>query len=232
MLLIDTLLDSGDPIWVRNVHKPPGIVVLTLVDGSGRSAVETIPKVRHPICLSARATPSMLRNSMDLRNLIQKGVLQLVTDKEAKDFFRDNPEAEEDVQLAYSRLGTHDPRVLNFRGDGGDIVVAKADGDAAPLSKEEQQELAQSGEIRIRPAEEDGNVSSRVKGLLQSLSSGELRARDVKSELDTLDLTEDDLAYTVAQSSGIVKTWAKKRLASLRSQKEPPDEESVAEETA
>jgi len=238
MLLIDQILDSNKPIWVRNVHKPAGVVVLTLSDNSGRTAMETIPKVRHPVCLSARATPNMLRNSMNLRDLVQKGVLQLVTDDEANEYFRNNPDAAVDVQLAYQRLGTNDPRVAKNReiGKVGDELLHHKLSDSVTATSYSGDEFGDAltepdpdefDEIGVAPSEEDASVKPRVKAIMESLGTKEMNIREVKAELGSMDLSEDDLAYVVSNSTGVIEKWAKSELLKIRSR---ADEEELADE--
>lgn len=223
---IDQILDENKPIWVRNVHKPRGNVILTLTDRSGRVQKLDIPNIKHPICLSDRVTPDTLRNSRDLRDLITRRVLELVPPAEAEAYYEANPRAQEDVDRAYMHLDYGNPEIRKMRETGkedDELLYTHKQGEALVVGKHASGPLtppADDGddEIGVVAASEDADVQTRVKVLVAALATREKKARDVRAELEALDLTDSDLAYIVANSSGLVEKFAKQEFAARRGQ--------------
>ena len=223
---IDQILDENKPIWVRNVHKPRGNVILTMTDRSGRVQKLDIPGIKHPICLSDRITPDTLRNSRDLRDLITRRVLELVPPAEAEAYYEANPRAREDVDRAYQYLDYGNPEIRKMRETGredDELLYTHKQGESLVVGKHAAGPLAppaddDDGDIGIVPNNEDGDVQSRVKILVAALATREKKARDVRSELEALDLSDSDLAYVVANSQGLVEKFAKQEFAARRGQ--------------
>lgn len=229
---IDQILDENKPIWVRNVHKPRGHIVLTMTDRSGRVQKLDIPGVKHPICISDRVTPDTIRNSRDLRDLITRRVLQLVPPAEAEAYYDSHPDARDAVEQAYRYLDYGNPEIRKMRETGkadldellythkqGDALVVGAEG-AGPAHKTaiNYPEIDPVIGVEVEDNNEDGDVQPRVKILMSALSTREKRAREVRTELEGLDLEEADLAYIVANSQGLVEKYAKQQFAALRGQ--------------
>jgi hypothetical protein len=221
---IDQILDENKPIWVRNVHKPRGLIILTMTDRSGRVQKLDIPGVKHPVCLSDRVTPDTLRNSRDLRDLIMRRVLEIVPPAEAEAYYETNPRAREDVDRAYQYLDYGNPEIRKMRETGrpeDDALLYHKQHDAIVVGENPGVSLSQPvdpQDVGIADNDEDGDVQARVKVLVAALTTREKKAREVRSELEGLDLSEADLAYIVANSQGLVEKYAKQEFAARRGQ--------------
>lgn len=217
---LDKAIESGDPIYVRNVNKERGILVLTLND-SGRTHREVIPNCRFPICLSNKATPNMIRNSSSLRQLLDAGALELVTVKSAEEELSD-PSVREALTAAYEKIGYKNRDVMRLRGATEEI---KQEGGIVPIhdqigsitaGTEIPQAFANEYEEDIGNAEPETNeeeVAVRVQHLVEALASKDMKSRAVKNDLMSIDLTTADLAYIIDHTSGIVQKYAKETLA-------------------
>lgn len=106
------LLRDGKRVWVRNMTHPLGVITLTLND---RESV-TFPKTKDPICLNDMAPEKSLLESKSLRDLIRKGVLQVVTDEVAQAYFRASGKSPRD---AYRVASLPDLRESEFKKELG-----------------------------------------------------------------------------------------------------------------
>lgn len=96
---------AGQEIWVRNVvhtlpiaKGKPGVITIDLGPNAGVKA-PTIPPGGAPICLSDIVPEEYLKKSVDLFGLINKGALELVDPKEAREFFARNPGQKNSVDI-------------------------------------------------------------------------------------------------------------------------------------
>jgi hypothetical protein len=223
---LDDLLDNKEPIYVRNSAAKRGIVVVTLNDGV-RTHREAIPNTKYPICLSNKATPAMIRNSRDLRTLLDRNILSLVAkDIAEKELARDG--VKQALQDAYDRIGAGSSAVRKLRGttedEGDEIGTAPSDA-LMPNGKEK---AFDPENIEDEAAETDyPDVQLRVQTLVESLINRDMKSRQVKGELMSMDLTKDDLAYIIDNTHGIVQKYAKERFAELEGK---PLEDSDIEE--
>jgi hypothetical protein len=212
---LDDLLDKKEPIYVRNSSARRGIVVVTLNDGV-RTHREAIPNTKYPICLSNKATPAMIRNSRDLRTLLDRGVLSLVSKEVAeRELSRDG--VRQALQDAYDRIGAGSAAVRKLRGqkddDGDEIGTAPSDALLLPNGQEkgfDPENIEDDEAVTDYP-----DVHLRVQTLVESLINRDMKSRQVKSELMSMDLTKDDLAYIIDNTQGIVQKYAKERFAEL-----------------
>jgi hypothetical protein len=221
-LYLDKVIESGEPVYVRNVNKERGILVLTLND-SGRTHREVIPNCRFPICLSNKATPDMIRNSSALRQLLDAGALELVTQVDAERELSD-PGTREALSAAYEKIGYKNRDVKRLRSGSGN---AKVPGTTDIVPVHQQLDAAVAGELPSAftnefdedigdadPEQGDENdVSVRVQHLVEALASKDMKSRAVKNELMSIDLTSEDLAFIIDNTSGIVQKYAKEVLA-------------------
>jgi hypothetical protein len=230
---LDELLDNKQPIYVRNVYKTKdgkrGIIVVTLSD-NGRTHREAIPNIKHPICLSNKATPNMIRNSSQLRQLLDANALELVPKEQAEQELG-RPGVREAIAEAYERIGykNRDVRALKKTAEDDEVADARLQGKAvASVPEIPEHFLASDSEIEMAEPLSDTNVSARVESICESLASKEIKSRQAKNELEGVELTEADLAYIIANTTGIVQKYAKEKYALLTG--ESLDEESGDDE--
>lgn len=222
-LSLDSLLDNNEEVYIRNIHKPRGIIVLSLTDRSGKPQREVIPNTKVPINLNNRLTPDTIKNSADLRRLLSDGVLELVDQKEATHILED-PSKREELAAAYRNATGKHVDVDKIRGleeeetanssdthiQGLAVVAGKAD------EIQERLKMAAENAGIDDDDEEDPGVQIKVKTLIAQLSANppEIKNREAKYQLSTLDLTREDLYYIIENtSSGVVNKYAKEQLA-------------------
>lgn len=219
-IYLDKVIETGEPVYVRNVNRERGIIVLTLND-SGRTHREAIPNCRFPICLSNKATPDMIKNSSSLRQLLDAGALELVSMEQAEKELSD-PSVREALSAAYAKIGYKNREIQRMRGKtdiSEDTVIpvhqqlGAAVAGEIPLafSNEYEEDIADAP-----PESDDDSVTVRVQHLVEALASKDMKSRAVKNELMSIDLTETDLAYIIDNTSGIVQKYAKEQLAGTR----------------
>ena len=218
-MYLDEVIRKGDPIYVRNTSKMRGIVVLTLND-NGRTHRETIPNTKFPICLSAKATPDMIRNSQSLRQYLDAGVLSLVPKDKAEEELRQSG-VREALAEAYNKIGYRNAEVMAMRRGGDDDQALLAE----PTKTHMQLDAAVAGALPEQfsneyddligdaEPESDTEVAVRVEHLVEALAQKDMRSRQVKNELMSMDLTQADLAFIIENTAGIVQKYAKERLA-------------------
>jgi len=211
---IDRILDSKEPIYVRNVFSKRGIVVVTLNDGN-RTHREPIPNTKYPICLSNKATADMIRNSKSLRQLLDKGVLELVPHKAAEKELS-NPNVRQALADAYERIS---PSSSGVRANRTPTNQDDEDFDAPSVDDsdiEHNASISASDDVGFEREDdpETEGVAIRVQTLVESLLSRDMKSRQVKSELMSMELSREDLSYVIDKTTGIVQRYAKEQLAS------------------
>lgn len=217
---IDQILDENKPVWVRNIHKPKGQIVLAMYDRSGQVIKVVLPPLNHPICLTDRVTPETIRHSTSLRDLLSRKVLELVSPADAQQHYEIYPNAREAVDRAFSQQDYGNPEIRKMRETGAkddDLLYSNSDG--AVIAGRNPNIVAEDkddGDIGVIPDNEDGDVQPRVKVLMEALANREKKAREVRSDLEFLDLSDSDLAYIVSHSQGLVEKYAKQEFASRR----------------
>lgn len=224
---LDDLLDKKEPIYVRNSSARRGIVVLTLNDGV-RTHREAIPNTKYPICLSNKATPAMIRSSRDLRTLLDRGILTIVSKEKAeKELSKEG--VRQALQDAYDRIGAGSSAVRKLRGqkeeDGDEIGTAPSENALLPNGQDrafDPEDIEDEEAVTDYP-----DVQLRVQTLVESLINRDMKSRQVKSELMSMDLSKDDLAYIIDNTQGIVQKYAKERFADVEGSS--PDIDDVEE---
>lgn len=212
---LDSLLDKKEPIFVRNTYSKRGIIVVTLNDGA-RSHREAIPNTKYPICLSQKATPDMIRNSKSLREMLDKGVLSLVSRADAEKELS-KPGVLQALSDAYQRIGVGSSEVQKLRRRvEDDEIIGSAPSDVPLLANGEERPF-NPDDIEDEDPDSDGSEAQiRVQTLVESLVNRDMKSRQVKSELMSMDLAETDLAYLISNTAGIVQKYAKDKFAELK----------------
>ena len=225
---LDDVLDSKEPVYVRNTFSKRGAIVITLNDGT-RTHREIIPNTKFPICLSNKATPAMIRNSKDLRECLDRGALSLVSKEQAEKELSD-PTVREALAEAHARLSPRSAAVQKARStnDGGDDLTSlgsEYSAKSAAPAHTTRTDVIEDAE----PEDEDeeySDVNIRVQTLVASLSNKDMKSRQVKGELMSMDLKETDLSYLIDNTTGIVQKYAKERYAELTGISPADDEDS------
>lgn len=209
-IYLDDVVEKKEPIYVRNTMKEPGVIVLTFPTSHGKTHRQIIPNTRVPICLSNDVTFEMIRQSTSLRKCLNLKVLSLVDRKKAEMELSD-PDAREALEVAYNRVHNRGTREATTRLV--ETMVIGKDGHQQMVTEEKSDSVS----IEKDTSSLDGTISTRVTAIITALVDGNIKARDAKSELFNLELSSVDLSYIISNCpDGIVKTFAKKRMASLQ----------------
>ena len=97
-LKLDKLLDDNKPIYVLNNSNPRGILVISLVHPTtGNVTPIKIPVTWVPICVTDHVPPEQLRDSLDFRGYLRKGIIKLVDPDKAEKILA-SKEAKEELE--------------------------------------------------------------------------------------------------------------------------------------
>jgi hypothetical protein len=200
---LDTLLNEGKKVFVKNTSRPMGHIVLTFVTPNGRSIPRPIPRTFIPICLTDTLSPDVIRQSSDLRLFLTKGVIQLIDPDEATKELQ-SVEAQEELKR------------LNL----SDFSVA-----ASATEKISQMENQQTYTTAINNpnAPVEGvvldPVNNRVKATLLQVEAKDMTEREAVAEFRIMrdELTTHDLTYVISQSvdEGPLRRFAYQQLSEV-----------------
>lgn len=183
---INEYFEKEKEVYVRNMSKPLGVISIPLNEAEDRTFA--LARTTAPVCLTNFVPKEQLIKSAGFRRLVQRGVLQLLSQKE--------------YDALIAQMG-QPAKVQAYE----DMVLT-----AAPQQTEATTTVA-GAELTINPKvlqivsilktddKDFGGVKPSVNALIQ--------------ELEMLDLTEDDLAYLMTNATGKVKTWAKNKVQKL-----------------
>lgn len=208
MLRIEEVLQSGKPIFVKNMTSPKGQIILTVGDpATGRIHKVIIPKINLPVCISDRLSPALIQASTDLRSFISKGVLEL---------------CDSDKAMATLAKEGNDQLVANAlaKAENASTISQFAAREAAEKKDFEggEAEVAEVASTQRGMDDDENHPNDFVVTTLQQVKDGDVKVRDGLTEIrnieDTLTLT--DLNYIIAEMpEGLIRKYATVRLAEM-----------------
>ncbi len=191
---LDSLLNDGKKIYVKNTSRPMGHIVLTFVTAHGKSVPRNIPRTWIPICLTDTLSPDIIAQSNELRQFINKGILGLVEPEAAQEELKGADAQEESARLNlsdFSTKATATERVLSMENQ----YTAEAN----PLNQ-------QGPEGMVDP------VNNRVKSTLLRVESKDLTEREAVAEFRIMkaELSSHDLTYIISsvEADGPLKRFS------------------------
>jgi hypothetical protein len=191
---LDSLLNDGKKIYVKNTSRPMGHIVLTFVTAHGKSVPRNIPRTWIPICLTDTLSPDIIAQSNELRQFLNKGILALVEPGEAQNELQGVDAKEESSRLNlsdFSSKSTATERVLSMENQ----FTAEAN----PLNQ-------QGPEGMVDP------VNNRVKSTLLRVEAKDLTEREAVAEFRIMkaELSSHDLTYIISslEADGPLKRFA------------------------
>lgn len=191
---LDWLLDNGMPVYVLNRTIPRGIVVITFSDQKGRGAKFELPKTHLPVPISDAIPTDMLRTSVDFRNFVTKGVIEILWPETAREQL--TPELEEEMRSACAEASNpnrygYSARDNDDREQGG----VERQGNAFVITEP------------AAPPPHHG----RVIFLCNEFAQGAMEGRRVMRELQAIqaELGSHDFAYIVGNITGSGE-WAQR----------------------
>ena len=203
---LDVLLETPEAIYVLNSSKPSGTIICTFVDPSGRNTKPLkIPKTWVPIKVSGAIPKELLKSSMDFRQHLDKGLLTLISAKDAEKILKGS-DAQEELRNLNKSAFASDTKFADQRAK--DLMAAHdAQGEEAKMQAQSMKIDNSEEELvmKITPAVYDISTRFNAKGLDTKTALRELRC--VQN-----DLTPEDCNYIIANMDGQIRQWAKEHL--------------------
>jgi hypothetical protein len=191
---LDSLLNDGKKIYVKNTSRPMGHIVLTFVTAHGKAVPRNIPRTWIPICLTDTLSPDIITQSNELRQFLNKGILALVDPNEALAELKTTDAAEEARRLNLSDFSN------------------KAEATQRTLMLENQYTPAANPLNPQGPEGMSDPVNNRVKSTILRVESKDITERDAVAEFRIMqgELSSHDLTYIISQtdSDGPLKRFA------------------------
>lgn len=181
---LDSLLNDGKKVYVKNTSRPMGHIVLTFVTAHGKSVPRNIPRTWIPICLTDTLSPDIIAQSNELRQFLNKGILALIDPAEAQQELQSEDAQEESARLNlsdFSSKATATERVLSMENQ----YTAESN----PLNPQGPQGLADP-------------VNNRVKSTLLRVESKDITEREAVAEFRIMkaELSSHDLTYIISST--------------------------------
>lgn len=197
MVELDTLLEGNKKIFVKNMTDPIGRLGVAFIDpANGHTHQFDVPKTWVAVCVSTKIPAHIIKNSIDFRTYLAKGILMLVDPDEAEAELGTEDAKEEMTRhnvSAHSQLS----KFSSLRRDQGakDDKARKLN---LNLSRDDQRE------------EVEAKVSPRVRSIMTRVEYKDLDVKDAVNELKTIsrELTELDVSWVIANSAGRINAWA------------------------
>jgi len=189
-MTIQEYFEKEKEVIVRNRTNPLGMVSIPLSVDKGETTF-LVPKTMIPICLTQYVPKEQIVKSTGFRGLVQRGAIELLTEEQYKKLV--TPEDE----LAVSRI------IEGPRDHSANVVGAVA-GESAESAINPR--VMQIVNLYSVPESDLGGVKPELAAMIQ--------------ELESLDLTQDDLAYILASGRGELAEWARIQLKGIGSDME------------
>lgn len=215
-LHLDDVLGAHRQVYVRN--NKAGIVAMTLHEANGRPLSVAVPRVKYPVCLSAKATPYAMLNSTALRSAISNQHLTLL-DPDAAEAELDKPGVRQAVRDAETRMGYTSKDVLSHRDQRNSSVEQYVEQDATLADPHSEIGMAPAEEAPVEASMRESEVQVRVSVIVGLVVDGEKDVKEAKAELSNMqdDLSNEDLDYIVQHvQAGVLREWAREKLAERR----------------
>jgi hypothetical protein len=183
---LDSLLNDGKKIYVKNTSRPMGHIVLTFVTAHGKAVPRNIPRTWIPICLTDTLSPDIIAQSNELRQFINKGILALVEPETAQKELKTADATEEEKRLNLSDFSQ------------------RAEVTEKTLTLESQYTPEANA---LNPQGPEGMmdpVNNRVKSTLLRVESKDITEREAVAEFRIMEaeLNPHDLTYIISQTEG------------------------------
>ena len=232
---IDQYFRENDEVYIRNASG--GVVSLTFYDQTGRVEPFTIPNEKRPIRLTDYIPKDLILKSPDFRKLIMRRPPAIIL-LNSEDYFNTlnkvavesgkKPEQVVDeiqeklfqarARLPISELVPDDQKIVMKDPEESSAVVPEIimrDAEELPVVPPEG---GKDSDLTIPGSVNDG-VHPRVLQIIGScskLATNRMKANDAISELDTINLTLEDLNYISSNCAyKTVQHWATKKLSDM-----------------
>jgi len=226
---IQEMLAKNIPIWVINrsatvLGKPHRLMLEFPHPTGGKKSAVDLPPIPYPINLSARvAPPDAIGLSQDFVDLLNNGVLEIVSPEHAAEVLRD-PEARAAVKYAFDKLGNRrrgsglrqspgnfkihtggrqTTATADLGGDGNMGLTAKDFYHNMPGDSDDDTEEAVKKHVaQMQVTKESSTITPRIVSFCLDLNGNPELKRDYLMDLKTMDpdaLTDEDLGYMLEE---------------------------------
>jgi len=200
--LFQSLLASGQKIYVMNNIEPKGLYVITVTDPlSGKSKTLQFPRTWIPTCLTEKLPKGVLEQSIEIRDAMEMETLKIIPEEQA-------------MSLLGTERGRNEYKRLNeSKFAAGHKSKAKTDM-LASAEITNQVKASMDGQIT---GEEEARfkLHPKMKGWEQRILVGEFDGPTLVNDLEIhkAELTEDDYQFLLtAQFPQDVKAFASEML--------------------
>jgi hypothetical protein len=222
-LSLDQLLDEGKKVYVVNNSRKVGLLLIVqMKDKHGGNHALKIPPTKIPICVSDQFSADSIRESTDLKIMIQKQNLSLVEPVDAEKILGTAEAMDEMKALNMSIFSDSAPK--NAVRD----ALEKLKNNSNPEAAVEAAKLLQNKNTL------ENAVSDKVRGMISSFKSKEKSSKDTLVALRRIDesLSEADLTYIISQCKDetTLRDFAESTLAKKSAAPENPFGSDASEE--
>jgi hypothetical protein len=189
-LTLDGLLDGNEKVYIQNNSRKAGLLlVIQMKDKHGGNHAFKVPPTKIPICVSEQFSAESIRESTDLKIMLQKKVLVLVEPAEAEKMLATTEAQEETRALNMSVYADNAPK--NAVRDSLEKLKSASNPEAA----------VEAADLLKNKTALENAVADKVRGIIASFKSKEKSSKDTLTALRRIDesLSEADLTYIISQ---------------------------------
>lgn len=197
-------------IYVVNNTAPASLVSLSMADNSGKLHHGEIPKTWIPICLTDLFPRRVLRDNIDIRSFFNKGILKLISEKEAMKIMTQSGAQEESDRLTKSKLAS--------RGGQNYHKASKDMREAAEDVKKMQIEAEGRADARVEGEIDQPLIGDSVVDICNRVINNITSASEILNELKRMRqaLSKEELEYIITQvDNKQINKFAKELLAEV-----------------
>lgn len=229
------VLARGEPLFIRNVSSPPRKMLIVDYPSPEGMRSFSIPRSDVPFNIVDHVDPDSLRQSKSFRTLFNNGLLEVVSEQEAKEELREPGRAAE-WRNAYSEANrTTQHRADELRKTQQADAEARAELAASSAQSMKSVIAALDPNVarimnlvgrdgQLHDPKPVSNLSPRLVSLEDRLKAGSVPKSLVVTELSGMasDLSEADLQHLLKEDSvwaEDVKKWSRDRLKFIQKRK-------------
>ena len=227
------LIEEGQPIYVYNrtgnILEQQSPFILEIKDNNGKAWPVPIPATKYPFLISGHVPPSVLAESMEIRNAIRKGILELV-DPEEGDRIMQDPSVQKAMAATMRRFqpttrrntqpskdeDSYAERYLPPNVDVSASYDARSEEVINKLKQDAPLKVADTSNREAAVTENDTEVLPKISQIVWDANRLPDNAEDAIVELSSLELTSNDFGYIIKEAEvSTLKSWAKAELAKI-----------------
>jgi hypothetical protein len=189
-LTIESLLQAGQNVYVKNNTRPKGHIVIQMMLPNGSTHPIVIPRTHLPICLNDFVSSDVIAQSHDLRQYLSKQVIVLIEPKVAEEALSD-PEAQEELERLRASEFSASSAFTSERVSSMEETIDQAN-------------TAQNAAFAASEVPSD-QITPRVLDIVNRLISKDLPIKGALGELKAMEeeLNAADCAYIITSAGSL-----------------------------